>query len=284
MTQTLTAGTIDEGVFYPESDGKPMAEGSEQGYWVRLIEGGLEDMFADDPNVFVEGDLLWYPVKGKPGVTAAPDAMVVFGRPKGKRKSYIQYLEQNIAPHVCFEIRSFSNSVKEMTAKQKFYDQHGVEEYYMYDPKNGALEGWLRNKADGKFKLIAQMKGWVSPRLKVRFELTDKELQLFDANGESFLSYVEARRLQRQTQERADTARLQADLEYERAEQEYRRAEQAQRRVEQEHKRAEQAQRQAEQEHELAEQAQRQAEQERIAKEKAWDKLREMGFDPDNLR
>ncbi len=269
MTQTLMAGTIDEGVFYPESDGKPMAEGTEQGYWVRLIEGGMEDLFADDPNVFVAGDLLWYPVKGKPRVNAAPDAMVVFGRPKGKRKSYIQHLEGKIAPQVCFEIRSFSNDDKEMAAKQAFYDQHGVEEYYMYDPESGALEGWLRDKTDGKFKPIAQMKGWVSPRLKVRFELKDKTLQLFDPNGESFLSFVEARQLQRQAQERADTARLRADLEYERAEQEQKRAERESARAEQEQKRAEQEQ--------------KRAEQERTAKEKAWAKLREMGFDPDNL-
>lgn len=26
----------------------------------------------------------------------------------------------------------------------RFYDRYGVEEYYLYDPDNGELSGWLR--------------------------------------------------------------------------------------------------------------------------------------------
>ncbi|KHD05000.1 hypothetical protein PN36_05835 [Candidatus Thiomargarita nelsonii] len=33
--------------------------------WITTIVGELEDMFRDDPNVFVAGDLLWYPVEGE---------------------------------------------------------------------------------------------------------------------------------------------------------------------------------------------------------------------------
>jgi len=49
----------------------------------------LEWLFQDDPNVFVAGDLLWYPTEGNNVIRAAPDAMVIFGRPKGDREALI---------------------------------------------------------------------------------------------------------------------------------------------------------------------------------------------------
>ncbi len=216
MTQMILAGTLDNGVFYPESDGKPMAENTEQSYWIRMTMGEVESIFENDPNVFVAGDLLWYPVEGKPRIAAAPDVMVVFGRPKGKRFSYIQHLEARIAPQVCFEIRSQTNDDKEMAAKLKFYETHQVEEYYMYDPEDDVLEGWLRK--EDKLTAIETMSGWISPRLKIRFEFADKELTLYRPDGRRFLSHAE--HIKREEQERHH-----AEAESERAEQERHRAE-----------------------------------------------------------
>ncbi len=31
--------------------------------------------------------------------------------------------------------------------KFRFYEQYGVEEYYIYNPDNGDLSGWLRGSA-----------------------------------------------------------------------------------------------------------------------------------------
>lgn len=70
-------------VVYPTSDGLPMADNTKQFRWIVTIQGGLDALFRDNPNVFVAGDLLWYPVEGQPGIRRAPDAMVVFGRPSG---------------------------------------------------------------------------------------------------------------------------------------------------------------------------------------------------------
>jgi hypothetical protein len=39
-----------------------MAENTEQYEWLVKIKENLEILFADDPDVFVAGDLLWYPV------------------------------------------------------------------------------------------------------------------------------------------------------------------------------------------------------------------------------
>lgn len=43
--------------------------------------------------MFVAGDLLWYPVEGDNVTRAAPDAMVVLGKPKGDRGSDHTYVE-----------------------------------------------------------------------------------------------------------------------------------------------------------------------------------------------
>ena len=97
---------------YPESDGNPMADNTLQFTWISIIKWGLEGVFRDRPDVFVAGDLLWYPVERNNKLRAAPDAMVVFGRPKGYRGSYMQWREEGIAPQVVFEVRFPGNRRK----------------------------------------------------------------------------------------------------------------------------------------------------------------------------
>lgn len=126
-----TTSNID----YPDSDGQLMADNTQQFRWIVLIKENLEILFANHPQVFVAGDLLWYPVEGHPEICVAPDVLVAFGRDKGDRGSYKQWLENNIAPQVVFEILSPCNKLKEMTKKLQFYDRYGVEEYYIYDPE-----------------------------------------------------------------------------------------------------------------------------------------------------
>jgi hypothetical protein len=45
-----------------------------------VIKENLEILFSQDPNVFIAGDLFWYPVEGDNRLRQAPDARVVFGR------------------------------------------------------------------------------------------------------------------------------------------------------------------------------------------------------------
>lgn len=71
----------------------------------------------------------------------APDVIVVFGRPKGKHRSYRQWQENNIPPQVVFEILPCSNDTKEMERKLEFHDTYSVEEYYLYDPESFQLNG-----------------------------------------------------------------------------------------------------------------------------------------------
>jgi len=87
-----------------------MANNTLQFDWVSSLKGELEDLMAERRDVFVAGDLFWYPVQGEPSIRYAPDAMVVFGRPKGYRGSYKQWQEAGIAPQVVFEVLSPSFS------------------------------------------------------------------------------------------------------------------------------------------------------------------------------
>jgi Uma2 family endonuclease len=77
-----------------------MAEHTRQFRWIVTIKENLELLFAAQPDVFVAGDLFWYPVQGDNTIRQAPDTLVVFGRPKGDRGSYRQWEEGDIAPQV----------------------------------------------------------------------------------------------------------------------------------------------------------------------------------------
>jgi Uma2 family endonuclease len=187
-----TQTQVTEEVVYPESDGQPMADNTLQFEWITTIKGGLDALFRDDPNVFVAGDLLWYPVEGNNTIRIAPDAMVAIGRPKGDRGSYQQWREGGIAPQVVFEVLSPGNRAGEMVRKFRFYDRYGVEEYYIYDPDNKELTGWCRSGSILEEVLIKA--GWISPRLGVRFDMSTGSLRLYGPDGQSFVSYVELAR------------------------------------------------------------------------------------------
>ncbi len=213
MVRQLTAETKPE-IVYPDSDGQPMADNTKQFGWIVTIKENLEILFANDDNVFVAGDLLWYPVEGNNKERQAPDAMVVFGRPKGDRGSYQQWKEDNIAPQVALEILSPGNRRKEMLRKTLFYQRYGVEEYYIYDPDKNELTGLVRS---GEWlQPIEEMNAWVSPRLQIRFQLTADTLEIYRPDGRLFLTSVELDRLRERERQRAEDALAQLEREQQR--------------------------------------------------------------------
>ena len=171
------------------------------------IKEGIEAQFGDDPNVFVAGDLLWYPVEGNNTIRTAPDVLVAFGRPKGNRGSYKQWEEGGIAPQVVFEVLSPGNRPGEMKRKFQFYQRYGVEEYYIYDPgqrltSKAGVAGGIR------LEKIARMAGFVSPRLGIRFEPGEgpDNLTIIGRNGQPFITPLEMSRqleAERSTERRA---------------------------------------------------------------------------------
>ncbi|MGA1283991.1 MAG: Uma2 family endonuclease [Prochlorothrix sp.] len=196
-------------ILYPDSDGQPMADNTQQFRWIQVIYHNLAWLFAQNPEVFVAGDLLWYPVEGDNKIRQAPDVMVVFGAKKGDRGSYQQWKEDNIAPQVVFEILSPGNTLTEMSRKQMFYDRYGVEEYYIYDPDHNDLSGWIRSEQ--QLTLIEDMVGWVSPRLGIRFEWSDTTLQLARPNGQPFATYDDVSQQLEETSQQLSAERQRAD-------------------------------------------------------------------------
>lgn len=253
-------GTAGE-IFYPESDGKPMADSMTQAQWMVLIMDNLTNWFRDDPQVLVAVDLLWYPVEGNAKITLAPDVMIVFGRPKYPRPSYKQWEERGIGPQVVFEILSDSNKMGEMIAKSEFYQRYGVEEFYLYDPETGGLEVILYTSEGMRFFPIEDE--WVSPRLGIRFVPQPRApMELYLPDGAPFRSFTEQSTLTEYAKQQTREARERAEAERGRAD-------------------AAQAERDAAQAERDAAQAERDAE--RAARARRDAKLRELGVDPDTL-
>jgi Uma2 family endonuclease len=251
---------------YPDDDGKPMSDNSLQYDWISIIKWGLEFQFLQNPEVVVAGNMLWYPRRKLPGETAhaprqAPDAMVIFGRPKGYRGSYKQWQENDVPVHVVFEVCSPNNTDEEMEEKLQFYDEFGAEEYYLVYPEFPAfVEGWHRT--DGRLVSIPKINDWVSPRLGIRFEVARGRMHVFHPDGSKFMTPTAMA-------QRGDEEHERAELERSRAEVERLRAERALVQVEVERLRAEQVA--------------AAAELERVRKEKLAAKLRELGLDPDTI-
>jgi len=216
MSIAITPSRRSE-IEYPDSDGQPMAENTRQFQWIVTIKEGLEALFRNDPNVFVAGDLFWYPEEGKPKVRTAPDTMVAFCRPKGHRGSYKQWEEAGVAPQVVFEVHSPGNRPAETIRKFRFYERYGVEEYYIYNPDNGDLSGWLRGSAG--LEEVEAMNGHTSPRLGVRFESGEgpDDLRLIGPDGRPFATYVELFEDREAQRQRAEAERQRAEAEHQRA-------------------------------------------------------------------
>ena len=200
----------DSEIIYPDSDGKPMADNTKQFRWIVTIKENLECLFAENDHVFIAGDLLWYPVEGDNKICQAPDAMVVFGRPKGDRGSYKQWLENQIAPQVVFEILSPGNNKAEMRRKWQFYQRFGVEEYYLYDPDANYLQGWWRR--GDQLEMIPAIDNWLSPRLQIRFQLESPQLAIFYPDGSRFLTTLEIKQKAELAEQQAQQERQRAEL------------------------------------------------------------------------
>lgn len=196
------ASSIVPELFYPESDGKPMSDNTRQYRWIVTTKENLEILLVEDSNVFVAGNLMWYPVEGNTTLCQAPDVMVIFGRPKGERGSYQQWKEGGIAPQIAFEIVSPSNTKREMAEKRDFYEKYGVEEYYIYDPDRFRLTGWIRSGE--RLIAIANMEGWVSPLLGIQFSQSNRDLEIYTPDGQRFLSSIEMNQKMIQQEQRAN--------------------------------------------------------------------------------
>jgi Uma2 family endonuclease len=207
------SGPID----YPESDGEPMADNTKQFRWIVVLFTNLANLFTEVLDVFVGGNLIWYPAEGQPETKAAPDVFVVFGRPKGDRSSYKQWEEGNVPMTVVFEVLSPTNTVGEMADKFAFYEDCGVEEYYLYDPDSNTLRIYMRRGE--VLARVRQVRDFVSPRLGIRFDLSGREMVVRLPDGQPFLTFEQLQTARKQAEQQLQQEQQQRLLAQQRADQ-----------------------------------------------------------------
>ena len=178
--------------------------------WIVVIREGIAAQYADDRDIFVGANLLWYPVEGKPRIRGARMSWSPSAGPRESAGRTSSGSRAGSPPTSSSRSSRRATAPPEMKRKFEFYDRHGVEEYYLYDPFSGNLEGWLRR--DGKLKKIGRMRGFVSPRLGIRFEpgKGQDNLTIFGRDGAPFptpLELVRQRAEARQRRGRTPTRR-----------------------------------------------------------------------------
>jgi hypothetical protein len=85
-----------------------------------------------------------YYSQGLPKLRTAPDVMVIFDVEPGGRDNY-KVWEEGQVPVVIFEMTSKGTQDQDKTFKKTLYEQLGVQEYWLFDPKGE----WIEEKLQG---------------------------------------------------------------------------------------------------------------------------------------
>src|SRR2546428_12892274 len=134
---SLRKRDIITSVVYPESDGKPMAETELHAQLIINLIGALKTFFANQPDVYVWGNMFMYYVEGDTSKNVAPDVFVVRGVGKrlGERVRRVYKLwEEGVAPCVVIEVLSNETKNEDLQRKKQLYAKLGIKEYFIFDP------------------------------------------------------------------------------------------------------------------------------------------------------
>ena len=184
-------------VFYPESDGKPMAETTfHRDVMIEMIVG-LKDWFADDPLAYVSGNEFLYFVEGQPQQVVSPDVWFVHGIDKTRlRRSYKTWEEGGKGPDFVLEVTSRSTRREDLGKKFRLYrDDLKVREYFLFDPLGEYLKPPFQGYrlVEGEYRPIEPVDGRLpSEVLGLHLEADGCLLRLFDpATGRRLLNRLE---------------------------------------------------------------------------------------------
>ncbi|MCC5637970.1 Uma2 family endonuclease [Nostoc sp. CHAB 5844] len=213
---TISANQLKTEIFYPDSDGKPMAESDPaRDYLIYAVEA-LDIYFQERSDVYVSGNLYIYYKQGIPSAVIAPDVFVVFGVEKKKRTSYKVWQEGGKVPSFVLEITSASTQENDEEDKPKKYALLGVQEYFQYDPTGDYLKPQLKGSilVGGQYQSLTAnflpdgILSIHSQALSLDLRLINSELRFFDPQtGKKLLSHKETE----QARQQAEQARQQAE-------------------------------------------------------------------------
>lgn len=230
----------EQEIFYPESDGKPMAETDVHRNLLLKMAQLLQSAF---PKSYVSGNICLYYEQGNPRKMISPDGLLCRSQSKGEKRVYLAW-EANAQLDLVLEYSSFSTKREGHHKKKRIYqDILKVPYYVIFDPHAVYLSVFELQK--GQYRLLeTDEKGHVLlPNLGIQVAIENaNSLRLFDKEENLILSDAE-KNLQRFQEEklRADQTTEWANQETKRADQETKRADQEVKRADQEASRAEQA-------------------------------------------
>ena len=216
-------GLPHDAVFYPTSDGRPMAETGIHRRCMVDVADTLELWFRKQRcgDVYVGSNNFLYYERGNPQAVVAPDVYVVVGAPAGLRDTYMLWNEPK-GPDFVLEVTSASTRRDDERRKRDVYAALGVREYFLYDPRAEylapPLQGWRLH--EGAYRAMPAVTV-LSNRgvsiasevlgLEFRDEREERRLRLRDpATGEFLLTHEEserAREAAEQAREEAERAR-----------------------------------------------------------------------------
>ena len=198
--------------YYPESDGKPLAETEVHLDEIVYLREALQERFREEPNVYVGCDMCFYYVPGRQSIFVAPDLFVVFGVPKlrdGERRRVYKLWEESQAPRIVIEVTSNGTQDEDQYTKKALYERLGVQEYFLHDPLGDYLDPRLQGfqLVAGRYEPMTPEKDGSLTSRSTGLRLTPERegLRLIDAaTGKAFL---------RSTEKDDENARLRAELE-----------------------------------------------------------------------
>jgi Uma2 family endonuclease len=209
---------------YPESDGKPMAETPLHMLVMWNTIQTLIDWYADDPKVYVWGNMMLYYVEGDIKKTVAPDVYVVKGVDKHKERRVFKTWEEKKSPKLVIEVTSRKTRKQDLgDKKDRYQNDLKVPEYFLFDPKGEWIKSKLRGfrLRDGDYEEIAAVDGRLPSKvLGLHLEAVGEELRLWDPKTQAYLlmpdeklAKAQRRNLQLQSKYEAEIERLQREIE-----------------------------------------------------------------------
>ena len=219
----MTAIPLENEVYYPESDGEPVAESEIHFEELVYVWQALKERFENEPDVFVGANLFLYYRKGDPRAVVAPDGFVVKGVPKllpgnRRRRKYLLWEEGHVP---CFVLETTSDSTcgEDTGPKKDVYERLGVDEYFQFDPLGDYLDPRLQGfrLVAGRYRPIRPQSdgSLVSEATGVIFRPDGSQLRMRDAiAGVPLLRKEEETEARRQAEAKAASekkARLQAE-------------------------------------------------------------------------
>lgn len=122
-----------QAIFYPSSDGEPVAETYVHFYALIVTLEVLRQYLQGQQATVLANQFMYY-AQGFPKLRVAPDVMVIFNVEPGGRDNY-KIWEEGEVPSVVFEMTSPSTRKQDEGFKYTLYEQLGVHEYWLFDPK-----------------------------------------------------------------------------------------------------------------------------------------------------